>query len=392
VIDRLVAVFDGLTAWQATVVLLGASLVAAVVVEFVVLRLASRAVRRTDTKLDNIVVEELRLPLVVTAALAGVYLLSRTPSVVETTLLPSGVVADFFGKPSLVVIIVVWAWAANEVVNRLVDAVKDKGSRFDFAPVFSNVWTLVVSVAALGALLTLYNVNITPLLGAAGVAGIAVGFAAKDTVANFFGGIALYFDDTYKIGDYVVLDSGEAGTVVKVGIRSTTLLTRDEVLVTVPNSVLNAAKIINESAPGRRKRVRVPIGVAYGTDIDAFEELVVALAEAEKLVLDSPKPRMRFRSFGDSALQYELLCWVASPTRASRAQHELNRAIYKELTRADIEIPYPKRDVTVTTMGEAVTSQDDGGARGDTAGGDADDDDGLGGVDPTTDGRDRPEA
>ena len=376
-IDRLVAVFDGLTAWQATVVLLGASLVAAVVVEFVVLRLASRAVRRTDTKLDNIVVEELRLPLVVTAALAGVYLLSRTPSVVETTLLPSGVVADFFGKPSLVVIIVVWAWAANEVVNRLVDAVKDKGSRFDFAPVFSNVWTLVVSVAALGALLTLYNVNITPLLGAAGVAGIAVGFAAKDTVANFFGGIALYFDDTYKIGDYVVLDSGEAGTVVKVGIRSTTLLTRDEVLVTVPNSVLNAAKIINESAPGRRKRVRVPIGVAYGTDIDAFEELVVALAEAEKLVLDSPKPRMRFRSFGDSALQYELLCWVASPTRASRAQHELNRAIYKELTRADIEIPYPKRDVTVTTMGEAVTPQDDGG---------------LGGVDPTTDGRDRPEA
>jgi small-conductance mechanosensitive channel len=352
VIDRLVAVFDGLTALQATVALLAASLVAAVVVEFVVVRLAAHAVRRTDTKLDNIVVEELRLPLVVTAALGGVFVLSRTPAVVGTTLLPAGTVEEFFGKPSLVVIVLVWAWAANEVVNRLVDEVKDEGSRFDFAPVFSNVWTLVVAVATLGALLTLYEVNITPLLGAAGVAGIAVGFAAKDTVANFFGGIALYFDDTYKIGDFVVLDSGEAGTVVKVGIRSTTLLTRDEVLVTVPNSVLNAAKIINESAPGRRKRVRVPVGVAYGTDIDVFEALVVDVAEAEPLVLDSPKPRMRFRSFGDSALEYELLCWVASPTRASRAQHELNRAIYTGLNRAEIEIPYPKRDVAVTVNAE----------------------------------------
>jgi small-conductance mechanosensitive channel len=348
-IDRLVAVFAGLTAWQATVVLLGLSLVAAVVAEFVVVRLASRAVRRTETGLDNIVVEELRLPLVVTAALAGVFLLSRTPAVVESTVLPPGMVEEFFGKPSLAVIVLVWAWASNEVVNRVVDAVKDEGPRFDFAPVFSNVWTLVVTGGALAALLTLYDVDITPLLGAAGIAGIAIGFAAKDTVANFFGGIALYFDDTYKIGDYVVLDSGEAGTVVKVGVRSTTLLTRDEVLVTVPNSVLNAAKIVNESAPGRRKRIRVPVGVAYGTDIDAFEELVADIAEAEPLVLESPKPRMRFRSFGDSALQYELLCWVSSPTRARRAQHELNRAIYKGLNEANVEIPYPKRDISVTT-------------------------------------------
>ena len=352
-IDRLVAVFDGLTALQATVLLLAASLVAAVVVEFVVVRLAAHAVRRTDTKLDNIVVEELRLPLVVTAALGGVFVLSRTPAVVGTTLLPAGTVEEFFGKPSLVVIVLVWAWAANEVVNRLVDEVKDEGPRFDFAPVFSNVWTLVVAVATLGALLTLYEVNITPLLGAAGVAGIAVGFAAKDTVANFFGGIALYFDDTYKIGDFVVLDSGEKGTVVKVGVRSTTLQTRDEVLVTVPNAVLNAAMIVNESAPGRRKRIRVPLGVAYGTDLDAFEAAVVGVAEAESLVLDSPSPRMRFRAFGDSALEYELLCWVRSPTRGAKATHQLNRGIYDRLTELGIEIPFRQVDVTLVDADSA---------------------------------------
>jgi small-conductance mechanosensitive channel len=141
--------------------------------------------------------------------------------------------------------------------------------------------------------------------------------------------------------------------VVKVGVRSTTLLTRDEVLVTVPNSVLNATRVTNESAPGRRRRVRVPIGVAYGTDIDAFEELLVDIALAESLVLDAPKPRMRFRRFGDSALEYELLCWVNGPTRAARARHELNRAIYHALVDAGIEIPYPRSDVTLRSAGEA---------------------------------------
>jgi small-conductance mechanosensitive channel len=348
VLDAVTGLLDGLAAWQATLVVLVLSLGGALVVEMVLIRGASRLVRRTDTKFDNMVVRNIRWPLVVSVGLAGIYVLTRTPAVVESTLVTAGQLDTFFGRPSLVVIVVTWAWALNNLVTEAVEEVKERGSRFDFAPVFSNVWTLVVAVGTVAALLRLYNIDITPLLGAAGVAGIAVGFAAKDTVANFFGGIALYFDDTYKLGDYIVLDSGEAGTVVEVGIRSTTLMTRDEVLVTVPNSALNAAKVVNESAPQRRRRIRVPIGVAYGTDVDEFEALVTELAQEEPLVLDSPKPRMRLRRFGDSALEYELLCWVASPTRRARATHELNRSIYQALATRGIEIPYPKRDLTVT--------------------------------------------
>jgi small-conductance mechanosensitive channel len=348
VLDAVTGLLDGLAAWQATLVVLVLSLGGALVVEMVLIRGASRLVRRTDTKFDNMVVRNIRWPLVVSVGLAGIYVLTRTPAVVESTLVTAGQLDTFFGRPSLVVIVVTWAWALNNLVTEAVEEVKERGSRFDFAPVFSNVWTLVVAVGTAAALLRLYNIDITPLLGAAGVAGIAVGFAAKDTVANFFGGIALYFDDTYKLGDYIVLDSGEAGTVVEVGIRSTTLMTRDEVLVTVPNSALNAAKVVNESAPQRRRRIRVPIGVAYGTDVDEFEALVTELAQEEPLVLDSPKPRMRLRRFGDSALEYELLCWVASPTRRARATHELNRSIYQALATRGIEIPYPKRDLTVT--------------------------------------------
>ena len=356
-IPSLAALFEGFTAVEATVAVLLVSVVAALGMEFVVLRAARRYVSATDTGYDDIVIASLRAPLVVTAALAGVFVLTQVPAVRASVLVEPQLLDAVFGRPSLSVIVLVWAYAANAVVNRVVAAVNAEGGRFDFAPVFSNVWTLAVLVGSVGTLLWLWGIEITPLLGAAGVAGIAVGFAAKDTVANFFGGIALYFDDTYKIGDFIVLDDGTAGTVIKVGVRSTTLLTRDEVLVTVPNAALNAAKVTNESAPQRRRRVRVPIGVAYGTDVDAFEALALDVVAAEPLVLDSPKPRARFRSFGDSALQYEILCWVNGPTRRRRAQHELNRALYVALGEADIEIPYPKRDVTVAN---AVGPTDDG--------------------------------
>jgi small-conductance mechanosensitive channel len=360
-IQPLLRLFDGLSATEATLAVLLVSVATAVAMEFVVLRLAKRYVAATDTVYDNIVFSTLRVPVVVTAALVGVFVLTQVPSVRSSVLVDPGTLDDLFGRPALSVLVLVWAYAANEVVNRLVAAVNEEGGRFDFAPVFSNIWTLSVVVGSAGTLLWLWGIEITPLLGAAGVAGIAVGFAAKDTVANFFGGIALYFDDTYKLGDYIVLDDDTAGTVIKVGVRSTTLLTRDEVMVTVPNAALNAAKVTNESAPQRRRRIRVPVGVAYGTDIDAFEEILVEVAMAESLVRDSPKPRARFRSFGDSALQYELLCWVNGPTRRRRAQHELNRALYKALNAAGIEIPYPKRDVTVTGAGSGVAADAEAG-------------------------------
>ncbi|RRJ31591.1 mechanosensitive ion channel family protein [Halocatena pleomorpha] len=347
---------DGMGGWQATVLLLGVSIGVAVVLEFVVLRSLLQYTKRTETQFDHILVGELRVPTVLTAALTGVYLLTQLPSVVENVLLGQEQLEIFFGKPSLSIIILTWALAANRIVNRAVEEVKGADSRFDFVPIFSNIWTLVVLIGTTGLLLSVWNYSISPLLGAAGVAGIAVGFAARDTVANFFGGIALYFDDTYKLGDYIELDSGEAGTVVKVGVRSTTLMTRDEVIITVPNSVLNASKVINQSAPQARKRLKIPIGVGYGTDIDAFEELVVDTASEEALVLDTPKPRMRFRRFGDSALEYELFCWVHSPTRAVKARHELNRTIYKRLNDSDIEIPFPQRDVQVTTVNPADRS------------------------------------
>ena len=348
--------------YQAVLLVLGAAVVAAVLVQKVGVRLAKRLVSRTESRIDDIVFEELRFPITISVFLVGVYLLTGT-QVATTSVFTPEQLDQFFGKPSLSVLVVAWAWAANQIVNRTVAGLQEEGRTVEFAPIASNVWTLVVIVGSGFALLSLWNINITPLLGAAGIAGIAIGFAAKDTVSNFFGGLALYFDDTYKLGDFVVLESGDSGTVVKIGIRSTTLLTRSEVLVTVPNSMLNAGKVVNQSAPQRRKRVKVPVGVAYGTDLDAFESLAVDVAHAEDLVLETPAPRIRFRRFGDSALEYELLAWVGSPIQEGRVVHNLNRELYAGLQAAEIEIPFPQRDLTLRSAEGVLGGQNGEGER-----------------------------
>ncbi len=191
----------------------------------------------------------------------------------------------------------------------------------------------------------------TAWLASAGIAGIAIGFAAKDTLANLFAGVFILADSPYKIGDYVVLDSGERGQVTHIGIRSTRLLTRGDVEITIPNAVMGNSKISNESGgPYTKYRLNVKIGVAYGSDIDQVRELLLDIAQKEPGVCDEPYPRVRFRAFADSALALELLCWVENPEFRGRVLDALNTEIYKRFNSEGIEIPYNKQDVYIKQM------------------------------------------
>ena len=146
----------------------------------------------------------------------------------------------------------------------------------------------------------------TAWLASAGIIGIAIGFAAKDTLANLFSGVFIMADAPYKIGDFVVLDSGERGEITHIGIRSTRLKTRDDIEVTVPNSVMGNTKIINESGgPHEKFRIRVAVGVAYGSDIDKVREVLMGVALNDEAVCADPEPRVRLRNFGPSSLDFE---------------------------------------------------------------------------------------
>ena len=154
-------------------------------------------------------------------------------------------------------------------------------------------------------------------------------------------------DNTYKVGEYIILESGERGEVVEIGIRSTRIKTRDDVIVTIPNSIMANSKIINESAPVPNFRVRIPVGVAYGSHIDEVEQELLAVAHGTENVLKEPEPRVRFREFGDSSLNFELLCWVKEPALRGRTVHKLNKAIYQTFEAKGIQIPFPQRDVHI---------------------------------------------
>jgi MscS family membrane protein len=219
-------------------------------------------------------------------------------------------------------------------------------------PLFDLILTILTIGAAAYALLMVWNIDPTAWLASAGVIGIAVGFAARDTLANLFAGFFIIADAPYKLGDDVVLDTGDRGEVVKVGIRSTRLLTRDDVEITVPNAEMANAKIFNESG-GRwvKFRIRLKVGVAYGSDVDDVVALLERVAGEHDNVCKEPSPRVRMRGFGDSSLDFELLCWVNHPSERGLVTHDLYMHIYKDLNAAGIEIPFPQRDVWVRDTG-----------------------------------------
>ena len=220
-------------------------------------------------------------------------------------------------------------------------------------PLFDLIMTIIIVGIGSYALLQVWNIDATAWLASAGVIGIAVGFAARDTLANLFAGFFIIADTPYKLGDYIVLDSKERGEVTKVGIRSTRLLTRDDVEIIIPNSLIANSKIVNESG-GRwlKYRIRIKVGVAYGSDLKKIVEILEDVAKEHRLVCRNPVPRVRMRGFGDSSLDFELLCWIERPVEKGLVTHELYMAVYDALNHNNIEIPFPQRDLWIRKMPE----------------------------------------
>lgn len=218
-------------------------------------------------------------------------------------------------------------------------------------PLFDNMATVVAIAFAIYLIFNAWGVDMTAWLASAGVAGIAIGFAAKDTLANLISGVFILTDAPYKIGDYIVLDSGERGKVTDIGIRSTRMLTRDDVELTIPNSVMGNSKVVNESGgPYEKFRFRLPVGVAYGSNMSQVRDILNEIANNNPKVCQSPAPRVRFRGFGASSLDCELLCWVDYPWMRGQVIDVLLEEIYNRFNAENIEIPYDKRDVYIKEL------------------------------------------
>jgi small-conductance mechanosensitive channel len=328
-------------------------LVVAVVVAFVARmafrHLVHRLTRSTDTDVDDRLASILQGPVFWSIVFGGVWLAEIPLELQEKLALAiKGVM--------LTMIVVMWSLALLRSSKVVLDALSRNVDRVKWiqpktVPLLDMVAKFLVAGAGIYFICVAWGIPLTSWLASAGIVGIAVGFAAKDTLANLFSGVFILADAPYKVGDFVILDGGLRGEVQEIGIRSTRILTRDDVEVTVPNAVIANARIVNETGgPYDKMRVRVKVAAAYGSDVDQVRDVLLSCTENAPWLTTDPAPRVRFRSFGDSGLDFELLAWIERPLYRGRVLDELNRRVYKAFIAAGIEIPYPKQDVYVKEL------------------------------------------
>lgn len=318
---------------------------AAFFIRSVVLRALEKMATQSGTHFDDKIIEELRKPVFTTIVFFGFCMATKAAE------LPFG--TDALINIFVSIIIGSWMRASFALSTTILEALAQNHHRFPIVekhtvPLLDLSIKLLVLLVGSYCLLMIWGVNPLGWLASAGIVGIAVGFAAKDTLANLFSGFFILVDAPYKIGDYVNLDSGERGRVTRIGLRSTRLLSRDDIEITLPNALIANAKIVNESGGVNSKiRIRLPIGVAYGSDIDQVCEVLQNVAELHPEICTEPFPRVRMRGFGASSLDFEVLGWIVRPEDRGKIVHEMLVAIYKALAQNGIEIPFAKRDIYV---------------------------------------------
>ena len=218
----------------------------------------------------------------------------------------------------------------------------DEGNREAIATIISY------SVGTLGLLIVLQTTgfNLASLAVLAGGLGVGIGLGLQDATKNFVSGLTLLLERKLKVGDFVEFDS-LSGYVKEVAIRSTIIRTRDGAYVVVPNSKLAENRVVNWSYDGFKSRIKIPVGVAYGSDPVVVTEILLKSAYMEKSVFHEPTPEIIFIGFKDSSLAFELWVWVNRIDREPQIKSSLNFIIEYNLRQQGIKIPFPQLDLWV---------------------------------------------
>jgi MscS family membrane protein len=314
--------------------------------QWLVTKSLQRITVKTTTDLDDRLIQLLTAPIMQTSVTLALILVVMIPDI-------SSNFDQVMIRILVSLLLVFWARAWFRASHMALEAMGANPERFKAfqprtTPLIEMGFKLFMLSVFAYIFMSIWGIDGTAWLASAGVVGIAVGFAARDTLANLISGVSIVADAPYKIGDFIVLDTGERGIVTSLGIRSTRLLTRDDVEVSIPNAVIGNAKITNESGgPWIRHRIRIPIGVSYGSDTEKVVALLEDIARECTGIVESPSPRVRMRAFGPSSLDFELMGWINHPELRGRVRHDLLMEIDRRFREEDIIIPFPQQDVHI---------------------------------------------
>ena len=318
------------------------------IADWILSRTIGKIASRSKTDVDDRLVSLIHQPVFMSFVLLGLGLATQRLGLPEPPqFITLGVLKT--------IAVVVWYNMLRQLTDVLVQtARRNRSSKLvqtGMLALIQNVAKVFLFALAIYFLFLAWDINVTAWVASAGIVGLALSFAARDTLSNLFAGVSIVMDAPYKTGDFIILDSGQRGIVTHIGLRSTRLLTRDDIEVTVPNGIIGNSIITNEAGgPSEKHRVRIAVGAAYGSDIDHVIATLAKVATDHDEICSNPAPRVRFRKFGESSLDFELLCWIDRPVDRGRLRHELGCGVYKAFAAAQIEIPFPQQDLHVRTM------------------------------------------
>ncbi len=308
-----------------------------------------RAFSKTKTDVDDRILEIIDVPLVVFIFFYG---LVQSMQVLD-------VVPDWFREALLTlygfVVSLFVVYIAYKVFKAVfmplgMEYAKKSDTELDdvLVPLFDKLGGAIIIIFGMFYVLGTLGVDITVFLAGFGIAGLVLAFALQDTMSNFFSGIFILLDRPFKKGDTILVD-GDYCRVEKIGLRSTWLYnTFDHDIVIFPNRILANSKVINLTEPDQKFKVRVAVGVAYGTDVNKVQEIMLEAIEAQPgVIVDMPNRQafVRFQEFGDSSLNFKVTAWIHDIFDQWKIAHNTRLHIERRFNEEGIEIPFPQRVV-----------------------------------------------
>ncbi len=299
---------------------------------------------KTDTKLDDIIIKAFRVPSLYWCIAIGLYIGIAVSDLSEKYIF-------YITKTIHVIIILSITIAAANLAGKIFrNYIQKSNLPLPTTGLAYGILKGTILVIGFLIILTVLGVSITPLITALGVGGLAVALALQDTLANLFAGIHILMEKAIRVGDFVKLESGQEGYVEDITWRTTRVKMLPNNMVVIPNSKLSQSIVTNYYLPEKRMSLLISVGVSYSSDPEKVEKILVE--EAKKAVgeipglLGEPEPFVRFiPGFGESSLDFTLICQVQEFVDQYLAQHELRKRIFKRFREENIEIPFPHRTV-----------------------------------------------
>lgn len=274
-------------------------------------------------------------------------LLNRWREVLDFPLVRAGGVQFTIGHLIELVILLTIVWISEMIFRRIFLARLLSRSRLRPSVQFAitKIGRYVFLVLGVYLSLQAVGINLSSLAFLAGALGVGVGFGLQNIVSNFISGLIILAEAPIAIGDRVEV-GGTFGRVTEINLRSTTIVTGDNICIIVPNSNLITGTVVNWSHGDPTVRTRLPIGVAYGTDVEKLRQLLLDVAAADPDILKTPEPDVLFVGYGDSSINFELAVWSSmTADRPLGFKSRIYYSIHKALESNKIEIPFPQRDL-----------------------------------------------